>query len=250
MPEVEFSFEIGALSPESFPMERLGEYIADLGAMLGQSEFVHFLRLEVGSTRIIHTVQQVALTEVEAGLTALNSGTAEPRRQKAFTSLNNRLKEDHASGVYKRRDTGAVILAFPGVNTIKPEVLGPIEQNSVVEGVIISLGDRKKSTTDDKDKSVRVLVQSGGEIIKLSATRDMARQLGPHIFGQELRLSGKGRWFRHELEGWQLERFKIESFEPVHEENLLTTIADLRAIEGEWDTADVWHKMNVGDEDL
>jgi len=36
----------------------------------------------------------------------------------------------------------------------------------------------------------------------------------------------------------------------VHEENLLTTIADLRAIEGEWDTADVWHKMNVGDEDL
>jgi len=56
MPEVEFSFEIGALSPESFPMERLGEYIADLGAMLGQSEFVHFLRLEVGSTRIIHTV--------------------------------------------------------------------------------------------------------------------------------------------------------------------------------------------------
>ena len=93
-------------------------------------------------------------------------------------------------------------------------------------------------------------MQSGDEIIKLSATRDMARQLGPHIFGQELRLSGKGRWFRHELEGWRLERFKIESFEPMHEENLLTTIADLRAIEGEWDTSDVWRKMNVGDENL
>jgi hypothetical protein len=34
MSDVEFCFEIGALSPQTFPMERLGQYIADLGAML------------------------------------------------------------------------------------------------------------------------------------------------------------------------------------------------------------------------
>ena len=53
MSDVELCFEIGALSPQTFPMERLGQYIADLGAMLGESEFVHFLRLEAGSTRIM-----------------------------------------------------------------------------------------------------------------------------------------------------------------------------------------------------
>ena len=249
MSDVEFCFEIGALSPQTFPMERLGQYIADLGAMLGESEFVHFLRLEAGSTRIIHKVQGEALPRIEAGLNALNGGVAEAVRQKAFASLNRRLKEDDAIGVYTRADTGVVLLDFSGAETLKPEVLGPIDQSTVIDGVVISLGDSRKKAVEKNSKTTRVLVRSGDEVLRLSATRDMARQLGPHIFGQELRLTGKGRWFRCERDGWRLDRFMIESFEALRDEDLLATVAELRAIEGEWRNLDHWRDPHAIDED-
>ena len=74
MSDVELSFEIGAYSPQTFPMERLGKYISDIGAMLGEEQFVQFVALEAGSTKIVHRVEAPAVASVEQRIANLAAG--------------------------------------------------------------------------------------------------------------------------------------------------------------------------------
>jgi len=74
MSDVELSFEIGAYSPQTFPMERLGKYISDIGAMLGEEQFVQFVALEAGSTKIVHRVKAPAVASVEQRIANLAAG--------------------------------------------------------------------------------------------------------------------------------------------------------------------------------
>jgi hypothetical protein len=64
MSDVELRFKISAYTPDSIPLARLGQYVADLGAMLGEPSEVHFARLEQGSTVIVHRVKAEALPKV------------------------------------------------------------------------------------------------------------------------------------------------------------------------------------------
>ena len=52
----EFRLKIEAYTPDTMPMERLAEYLAELALMLGERTFVHFVRLEAGSTSIVHRI--------------------------------------------------------------------------------------------------------------------------------------------------------------------------------------------------
>jgi|688.fasta_scaffold353839_3 hypothetical protein len=233
MSDVELSFEIGAYSPQTFPMERLGKYISDIGAMLGEEQFVQFVALEAGSTKIVHRVKAPAVASVEQRIANLAAGVEKNKGSNdAFDALNKRLKEDNAEGLYRRKDTGAVILKFPGIKTKEPEIIGPIEQASVIDGILIRIGGR--------DETVPVSIQNDNVIYKCTATRELARQLGSHLFGNELRLTGIARWQRHETEGWQLDRFKIESFIPMVEKSLLESVIELRATKSEWVQSADW----------
>jgi hypothetical protein len=53
----EYRLRIDAFTPETLPMSRLAEYMADLATLLGEQERVHFARLENGSTALVHTIE-------------------------------------------------------------------------------------------------------------------------------------------------------------------------------------------------
>ena len=49
----EYRFTIDAYSPETLPMSRLAEYMAEVARLLGKVDQVHFVRLEPGSTVLV-----------------------------------------------------------------------------------------------------------------------------------------------------------------------------------------------------
>ena len=69
-------FYIDAYSPETIPMAKLAEYMADFAALLGKEQGVHFDHLESGSTTIVSRVEYEDLPKVTTRLNDIRQGTA------------------------------------------------------------------------------------------------------------------------------------------------------------------------------
>ncbi|WDR06050.1 hypothetical protein PSQ90_00880 [Devosia rhodophyticola] len=232
----ELRFKIEAYSPETFPMERLGQYLADLGAMLGEATQVHFVKLESGSTGLVHRVESEALPRVEAHIADVRSGEAEVVNLNAYRSINARLKEDNATAALQIVDSGISILDFPGKNIPDPQPPEIVTQPGTIDGIVIRLGG--------KDASVPLSVQNGDTIYRCNTTREMARQLGPHIFGSDLRFNGLGTWQRQETGAWTLNKFNVFSFVVLDTTPLPEFIAQLRSMNLEWEEVDdAWRDL-------
>lgn len=237
MKEAEYSFKIHAYSPETFPMERLGQYIAELGTLLGEVNSVHFVALKEGSTDIRHRVKAEAVPKVEENVREVGRGNAGVVHLNAYREINRKLKEDNAIGVFDRIDgDGAQLLRFPGREEEDPAPPDIVVQTGMIDGIVISLGGR--------DNTVPVRIQDGDTIYKCTTSREIARLLGPHIYGDELRLIGEGRWLRTHDGEWSLDHFKIQSFDALDVRPLIDVVNDLRASGGNWDdSADAWAEI-------
>lgn len=211
-------------------MERLGEYLAALGAMLGEADAVHFEKLVAGSTCIVHRVDAEAAPRVERHIAEVRAGTAEVVHIAAFKRINELLKNDNASGNLAREDGGAQLLVFPGKNALEPARPEIVVQPGTIDGIVIRLGG--------KDATVPVLVQDGSSTYKCTTTRDLARSLGPHIFGRELRFMGEAKWMRHESGDWSLDHFTIADFIELDDTPLAEVVAQLRGLPGDWGLKD------------
>ena len=53
----EYLFKIEAFTPETMPMARLAKYLTELAAILGESKSVHLIRIESGSTALVHKIE-------------------------------------------------------------------------------------------------------------------------------------------------------------------------------------------------
>ena len=92
----EYRFVIDAYSPETLPMSRLAEYMADLARLLGRAERVHFVRLEPGSTVLVQSVEPEAVPEVQKRIRAVARDDAPADVTDAFKALNRHLANDNA----------------------------------------------------------------------------------------------------------------------------------------------------------
>lgn len=234
MSEVELRFKIGAYTPKTIPMERLGQYMADLGAMLGEPSEVHFAKLEAGSTVIVHKVKEEALPKVVDRVSRVRQGEGEVVHLNAFRSLNRRLKEDNGTGRLVIKGTKAPLLFFPGRDTPQPTLFEPVVQTGSIDGQLISIGGR--------DETVPVRILDGDTIYKCTTTRGVARQLAQHLFGLPLRLVGEGKWLRSDEGAWSLEVFKILSFEPLEDRPIGDVIEALRAVPNDF-TVEAWDEL-------
>jgi hypothetical protein len=234
--DIRLRFKIGAFTPSTIPMARLAEYMGDLATMLGEPAAVHFVELTESSTNVIHTVESEAFPKVEARVASVRRGDGEVVALNAYRALNKKLKEDSAEGslVVDGEPTRGMLLEFPGVHTPEPDIIDPVKQAGAIDGVVIRLGG--------KDKTVPVWVMNGDVTYRCNCTRAVARQLGSHIFGSELRFVGSGTWIRNEDGIWSLKNFDIQSFEPLDQTPLEKFVHDLREIKGEWGPGD-WNEL-------
>ncbi len=126
---------------------------------------------------------------------------------------------------------GAVVIDFPGRSTLLAEEAIVHETGELI-GSVIRVGG--------KDETVPLLLQdTDGTPYNCTATRTIARELAHHLFGDLVRVQGVGKWHRTAGSTWELESFKVKSWEPMDQSNLEDVVAALRRVEGsQWNSFD------------
>lgn len=222
----EYRFHIDAYSPDTMPMSRLAEYLTALAELLGEAERVHFVALEPGSTTVVHRVEPEAAPKVRQRLSGARRG--EPDSRKVVVLLNRMLRDDNAVGDLSVKDEdqeSAQVIRFPGREQVMPEEIGPFNQHTELEGVLVRIGG--------KDETAHALLQAPeGRTWPCELTHEMARGMAHHLYGDPLRVTGTGRWRRDREGNWELVSLKVEAFAPLSGEALADAIKRLRAIEG------------------
>ena len=222
------SFYIDAYSPESIPMAKLAQYMADFAALLGKEHAVHFDRLESGSTKIVSRIEFEDVPKVTTRLSEIRNGTAPKDVAKIVKEIDDQLANDNATGrvLFEESERGATaeLLFFPGRDRPKPQTYGPFSQEGHLDGVLFSITGR--------DQTVSLRLQNG-EITytHCETSRATARELGKHMF-EPVRVYGTGRWMREADGQWTLRHFRVHRFEVLGTDNLRETVAALRAVQG------------------
>ena len=225
-----FIFSIDSLTPETLPLPRLIQYLEKLVVLFGSKESVHLLEVKHGSAAPAFYVDLAAAPAVLQRLSLVGEPDAPPELAKAFQDVNEYLREDNAVGGL-RAPGGAQILQFPGRLEPADQEAWVTEQGTV-EGLLVRLGGKDKT-------SHATLEVEPGCYQTLTLSRDMARQLAPHLYGDEIRVFGTGRWKRTAAGVWKLERFKVERFEVAPRGDLETAMNQLAAVKG-----DAWREVD------
>lgn len=218
-----YRFVIDAWNPAKLPMARLAEYMADLAGLLGAPEHVHFDRLEPGSTVLVQHVDPKGVPSVEERLGSAATSHRPPDIARRIKDIDDRLAEDGATATLQESG-GAEVLRFPGHERTEPPTIGPFRQDGFFDGMLIRVGG--------KDDTVPVHLQDGDLIHTCNATREMARRLAPHLFGDPIRVQGNGRWKREADGNWVLLRFDIKDFDVLDDTPLPTVVEQLREVPG------------------
>jgi hypothetical protein len=223
----EFYFRIDAFTPKTIPMARLAEYMAGLATILGETAFVHFVKLQTGSTVLVHRVQSEAVPKVRERARAVRRGDAPRDALRAYENVNKMLLDDNGTGELKEQDPEGVVIPFPGAKSAEEEFAG-IRERGTIHGEVIRVGG--------PNKWVPVLIQTEGEALAgCWADRVTAKQLASHIF-EQVRLDGTGKWDRNAEGKWVLREFIIERFESLSDEPLSEALRRIRAINAFSDT--------------
>lgn len=226
----EYKFRIDNATPASLPMKRLAEYLAQLSVLFGNSDYVHFDRVDEGSAILKQWVDWSAEEEVTTRLRAISYGSGPDEAARAEKRINAMLRDDGASAQLLNQ-VDAQIIRFPGKETSTVEAVGPITMEGSLDGRLIRLGGR--------DETVPVWLENHSTTWKCNTSRGLARELAQHLFGVTLRVSGRGQWFRDEGGNWDCKQFTIKSFEPLSDAPLGEVLGQLRSIEGA-----TWKKLH------
>jgi hypothetical protein len=219
----EYRFRIDAYTPETMPMARLAEYLAELAMILGEPAAVHLVRLEPGSTVLIHQIEREAVPKVRERANSVRRGSGPRDAIRAYRTINKLLRADNGVGVLQEKN--AEIIRFPGREETE-EKFTAIRQRGNIDGEILRIGGPQKF--------VPVLLQSEGQqIAGCWAERRIAKELAQKLF-EPVRLFGRGRWNRDAEGRWSLDQFIVESFEPLRSEQLSEALSRLRAIPASW----------------
>lgn len=227
---MEYRFRIDVFTPDTLPMARLAEYMAELARLLGEPANVHFKKLERGSAVLVQKVDWEAAPKVRERTARIRRSEASPEEIKAFSGLNVLLRQDNATAYLQEKAEepnrrSAIVLRFPGREE-QPENFTMVRQHGSIDGFINRIGGR--------DQTIHVGVeQEGRQLSGCHTTLAVAKELRHHLF-QTVRLFGRGKWGRDDSGKWTLEEFKIETFQPLEDKPLTDALAELRSIPTEW----------------
>ena len=218
-------FKIEAFQPDTMPMGRLAEYMADLAALLGEKADVHFVSLEDGCVQLVHEVSFTAWPKITDRIAQVSHERAPAEAMNAYRSLNRKLAADNTFASYGDANT-PFMLDFPGARSPKPIEILPVQQPGVLVGVVQGLGGRAAIN----DARVPVYVDTGDTVHTCVASRAVAKGLGRFVLGEERRFEGSATWRRDDNGAWSLARFVIAHHEPIEARTLSEVVSQLRSV--------------------
>lgn len=229
-----YVFRIDAFTPETIPMARLAAYMAELAAMLGEEDNVHFEKITKGSAKLAVKVERPAVTKVRNNVNEARMGVRGTRGDR-YRKLNEMLRSDNAEGTLKLNNSN--ILAFPGRKEPHPPKLGPFTQAFSRDGQLVRIGG--------KDKTAHATIQDAdGQTWSFEVSRGLARELAPHLFEGVIRLTGTVRATRNDDGEWSYDALKAHQFEELRAETLTEALGRIRALPASetW-LPDTWRRI-------
>lgn len=221
----QFELQIHAFSPESIPMLRLAEYMAEFARLLGEPEKVHFLRIRKGSTVIVHRVEPAAMASVKERARRIQAGDPPQDAKEHLTRLNRMLAEDNATGAAWISPDRKRLLEFrkPAV----PRSFAPVTRPASLKGIVIRLGG--------KGDPVPVHLESpDGEVYVCEMKREKTKEISRFYLDTSIEVTGIGTWKRSAEGAWLLDSFRIHDFRPIADEPLESAVARARALPAAW----------------
>lgn len=223
----EYEFQIDAFTPATIPMARLALYLAELAALLGQPERVHFEKLKKGSVRLVARVEHEAIPKVRARLQNAGDPEAPEDVRRPYKKIDEMLRSDNAVGKLRRGKSN--VIRFPGREAKRNPRMGPFTESAEIDGKIVRIGGT--------DETAHALIEpADGGVISAECSRELAVQLAPYLYGNPVRVIGNARWERTDAGEWKLLSFRAKEFRQLRADDLATSIARLRKIEMPWDT--------------
>jgi hypothetical protein len=213
-----FHFKIDGFTPETLPMSRLAEYMADLAELLGHEDSVHFVKVAKGSADLVHVVEEIQQQEVVERIHLVKQGLGPVDAQEAFRSINAKLSEDGKTAKMMRGR--GKLLTFPGVKAAPPSY-GPIYMQGHLDGQLIRVGGK------DGTKPIHIMNDDAYYICNANA--EVARELAP-AYERFIRVYGNGKWLRESDGKWNLEHFTIKTFDFLDNAPLTEIIGRLREL--------------------
>jgi hypothetical protein len=231
MPDYRFKID-APYTPATMPMARLAEYMAQIAAILGEPRNVHFVGLELGSTVLVQKIDAEAAPKVRDRVERTRRGEGPREAVVAERTLNQMLRDDNGKATLN--EDSAEIFVFPGREIEQPIKFATFSQDGTLDGVVIRLGGR--------NETVPVILESGTRAYQCQANRSVAKRLAAHIFEDEVRAIGTGRWYIDANGTWILDRFTISDFIVLDSEPLTAVVSALRGIRGsDWENVnDPW----------
>lgn len=221
----EYSLRIESdMTPATFPMERLAEYLSALAKLLGQAPHVHFEAVRPGSSVLVARIDDQAVGAVGDRVRLVHTGIGPKDALKAYGSIDSLLRQDRATASLSSDQLGAVI-PFPGINRPEPLVFGPYWQDGSLDGEVIRVGGSGKDET-----TTPVHLREAGIVhTHLVTTYELSKQIAKFYGGGSIRVHGRGQWFRGSDGIWELKEFRITSFEELRGTSLTDVVRNIRA---------------------
>ena len=231
----EFRLKIEAYSPDTMPMERLAEYLGELAKMLGEGPAVHFVKLDGGSTSIIHRIQREAIPKIRDRTVAVRRGIGPRDSVRAYQKINRMLRADNGSAVWREEKSEAEIIVFPGKEDAEDLVTG-ISQRGSIDGEIVRIGGLQNL--------VPIMLKCEQEELSgCWANKTVAKALARRLF-EPVRLFGTGRWNRNDEGKWKLDVFRVDGFQPLRDAPLSMALNEIRAIAIDWNS-DAFGELSI-----
>lgn len=221
MTRKELHFSIEEATPYTLPMARLADYLRELGKLFANQERVHFLRVDEGSAACTMEVEEEVALIISERVTEAAKGKGPVQAVRAFQSLRSFLEKDGKSAYMEWKD-GDVLVHLPKKAETGAETFGPFWQEGSLDGILWKIGGL--------DETVPVHLFYEGAHHICNTTREVARELGHHLYGKPIRVHGRGKWYRNAEGKWELRWFDIYRFDSLSDDSLLEAVAKLRTV--------------------
>ena len=204
--KIEASVDGVEWTPETMPMARLVEYLADLSQIMGHKEAVHLMKVEEGSAMPVFYIHADEESRITARMQQAQKGIAVKEANAAYKRFDDRLREDNAIAKVFSTEHKAEIIMFPGRTLDVPKEYSRVRESGQLTGEVKRVGGL--------DSSVPIwLKRSDGEVLICEADERLASELALHLY-KTVRVYGHGTWSRATDGNWKLDRFRIRFFDP------------------------------------
>ncbi len=221
----EMEFIIPAYTPETMPLDRLLQYLKEIGDVVGLAHEMHLVKIEKSSTRpVLRMPIPVARQARERGA-SVQRGDGTKQQRAAYQRIRQMVDKDSGTKAASLNDKRGVILDFPPLK--EDGEVSRLRQATSVDGILMRAGGPRQYGS--------LLLQDlkGETLSGFLASRTLTKDMAKHLY-EPVRVHGSGNWDRTSEGQWKLVNMLVHSFELLEDVSLEEAVRKLQAVDVPW----------------